>query len=318
MNRLRCPGCGAVAVTGPTYPPRCGCGREWGVAEDVPPSVFAREPRPLWPDPRDPELLWMREDLNPTGSFKDRGAEVLIGVALAAGARRLVLDSSGSAALAAARVATVAGLPLDLHAPAGLAAAKRSAIHAWGATLQATGTRTDAAIRAEAAAGDAFWFSHVHHPAFLEGTAGSGHEALAALGHDHPMDWILPVGNGSLLLGLHRAVTAARAPVRLVAVQSAACAGLRDAAPEAGSLAAGIAIPAPPRREQILAAMRDTDGELVLVEETAIRAGWQALAAKGIAADPAAGAVQAAWESLRSRAGGRLTVAWLTGAGNRG
>jgi len=317
MIGLRCGACGARAETGPVYPPRCACGREWSEADGVPPSRFPRPPRPVWADPVEPGLWWMREDLNPTGSFKDRGAEVLIGVAVAAGAERLVLDSSGSAALAAARVAAASGLPLELHAPAGLGAAKRSALAAWGAVVDASGTRAEAAARAETAAHEAFWFSHVHHPAFLDGTTGSGEETLDAMGSDRPMDWIVPVGNGSLLLGLHRAVGGRRAPVRLIAVQSAACPGLRGAAADARSLAAGIAIAAPARREEILAAVRDTGGEVVLVEEDALRAGLRDLAAKGVAADPAAGAVQAAWAQIGTRPRPGIAVGWLTGAGHR-
>ena len=81
---------------------------------------------------------------------------------------------------------------------------------------------------------------------------------------------------------------------------------------------AGIAIADPPRRQEILDAVAATGGEVVLVEEEALRRGWQALAAKGVAADPAAGAVQAAWTRRGARArDGAAAVGWLSGAGNR-
>jgi threonine synthase len=55
-------------------------------------------------------LLVKREDLNPTGSHKDRGAFEQVGAMLAAGARVAVISSSGNAALAAAHYATPAGI----------------------------------------------------------------------------------------------------------------------------------------------------------------------------------------------------------------
>ena len=102
---------------------------------------------PLWPDPGDPRLWWKREDLNRTGSFKDRGAAVLAAVATAAGAERLVLDSSGSAALAGAAAAARTGLPLTVHAPESLPRAKRDALAVMGARVVAEGDRTAAARR---------------------------------------------------------------------------------------------------------------------------------------------------------------------------
>src|SRR5262245_48354738 len=100
MSDLFCPACGREETTGTVYPPHCTCGGLWS-ARDLN-SYRVRSDRsasfvtPLWRDPRDPRLWWKREDLSRTGSFKDRGAETLIGLARRAGAARLVLDSSGS------------------------------------------------------------------------------------------------------------------------------------------------------------------------------------------------------------------------------
>src|SRR5258708_22233030 len=62
----------------------------------------------------------------PTGSFKDRGAAAVVAAAIAAGARRVTLDSSGNAALAVAAAASRAGLSALLRVAASISPAKRA------------------------------------------------------------------------------------------------------------------------------------------------------------------------------------------------
>jgi len=313
-NDLHCPECGRRETTGPTYPPRCSCGSLWVDGEPVVEPVEVGR-APLWADPRDSDLLWKREDLNPTGSFKDRGAEALIRVAVDAGARRLVLDSSGSAALAGARVAARAGLPLRLHVPEGLGRVKRDALAALGAELVPGGDRAAAAARAEAEAGEAFWFSHVYHPAFQRGTAGSGREALAA---GPVAAWVVPVGNGSLFLGLYRALETLAGAARLIAVQAEACPGLDPSARCGPSRARGIAVANPPRREEIRRAVAASGGRVITVSEAAIAEAEQRLHRRGVSPDPAAAAALAGVIQLRSAGEKDRLLAWMTGCCREG
>lgn len=61
---------------------------------------------------------WLKfEGANPSGSFKDRVMQVLVGEAVAAGARGAVVASSGNAAVAAASHSARAGLPLLVLVP---------------------------------------------------------------------------------------------------------------------------------------------------------------------------------------------------------
>jgi len=325
MNDLLCTACGREARTGPVYPSQCICGGLWSARDPAlyPAAGVGDErieaPTPLWPDPVDAALLWKREDLNRTGSFKDRGADVLAAVALQAGARSLVADSSGSAALAAASAAARTGLPLVVHTPAGLPAAKRHALETMGARVTAEGDRRAAASRAAQAATHAFHFSHVFHPAFFEGTAVSAFEAWEQCGGDPPRTWILPVGNGSLFLGVVRALDDLGATgIRLVAVQAAACPGLRCPGSEGRSRAAGIAIADPPRRDEILAALARRGGEVVEVGEDEIESAHAELGGRGVAAERAAAAALAAVRALRAAGERGRVLAWLTGSGLRG
>jgi len=312
-------------VTESTYPPTCSCGDLWvigdtelyaGLAASRAGTGFVT---PLWQDPEDPNLIWKREDLNRTGSFKDRGAEVLVELAVERGAGSGVVDSSGSAALAMASAAARAGLPVTTHTPAGLPVAKQEALTALGARLVAEGTRSEAARRAAEAARDSFHLSHVYHPAFLEGTARATVEALAQCGGVPPETWIIPVGNGSLLLGLalglHRV---GRPDIRLVAVQSAGCPGLNNPGSGTGTRAAGIGIPDPPRRDHILLTLKHVGGEVIEVEESEIETAHQDLWRRGVAAELASAAALAAVHRLRTGGEANRILAWLTGCGHRG
>jgi threonine synthase len=246
--------------------------------------------------------LWLKlESANPTGSFKDRGAAMLADAALRAGAHHAVCDSSGNAGIAAATYFSRAGIPIEVFVPAGASPAKLAAIeHASGHVVRVEGPRENAASAAADRVADtgAFYASHVHHPAFLVGTAAIAGELVEQLG-GAPRTIVMPVGNGSLLLGIAQGFTALGGDEpALVGVQSTHCMPLAaafaaeldapiavDAAP---TVADGIAIAAPPRGREILAAVRATSGQVVAVavDEASILAAQDRLATAGHAAEP--------------------------------
>jgi len=325
MNDLVCPDCGREGRTGVTYPLHCLCGGLWWAREPqlypVPPlrEEEVESSTPLWQDPKDTGLLWKREDLNRSGSFKDRGAVVLAALAHQCGAHRLVVDSSGSAALAAAAAAAEMELELTVHTPGDLPSEKLDALTAFGAQVVAQGDRGAAARRAGLSAQSEFYVSHVYHPAFREGTAQAALEVFRQTGGDPPSTWLVPVGNGSLLLGLGLALLRSGVEtVRLVAVQAAACPGLREPGGEGRTGAAGIGIATPPRREEILAVLERFQGTILEIEEEDIVAGRDRLGRRGVAAELAVGAVVAAVERLRGDGESGSILGWVTGAGHRG
>jgi len=323
VGDLVCSACGRDETTGPVYPPFCRCGGLWR-ARDPEAYRLERAPAerfetPLWKDPVAPDLWWKREDYSRTGSFKDRGAETLIALAERTEARRLVVDSSGSAALAAASAAARARLPLQVHVPAPTPARMQGVLRAFGAEVVAEGTRSDAAGRALAEASDAFYASHVHHPAFFTGTSEAGLEALQQRGENTPATWVLPVGNGSLLLGLWHALkhTGTRG-VKLVAVQASAVAGLLRPGITGTTAARGIAISHPARRDEVLEAIAATGGEVLEASEEAILAARDTLWKRGAAIEIASAAALAGVETLRARGREEPILGWLTGSGHRG
>lgn len=229
----------------------------------------------------------------PTGSFKDRGAAVMIGAAVEVGATSLVVDSSGNAGLAAAAHAAAAGLDCTVFVPAGTPPAKMAAMADRGAeVVEVAGDRTAAAVAAqeEVAASGAFYASHVHQPAFHHGVKTLAFEVFEQLGA--PGTVVVPAGNGTLVLGLWlgfgelvaSGLMAARPAI--VAVQAEACAPLVGArhdgtAPPGATAAAGIAVPAPPRAAQVRACVLASGGRLVSVTEDAIAAARRDLAERG-------------------------------------
>ncbi|MFD5101978.1 pyridoxal-phosphate dependent enzyme, partial [Streptomyces albidochromogenes] len=179
-----------------------------------------------------------------------------------------------------------------------------------------------------------FYASHVHNPFFLHGTKTYVYELWEDLGGRLPDTLVVPVGNGTLLLGawlavneLHAHGLVDRRPA-LVAVQAEAvsplAAAFRAGAPDlAGSaspspapptLAEGIAIPRPPRAAQILRAVRESGGTFLTVSEPQIRAAQLDLAARGLFVESTGVACWAAVTADPGRAAG-ATVVPLCGAG---
>lgn len=243
----------------------------------------------------------------PTGSFKDRGTTVTVSWLRAQGVREVVVDSSGNAGASFAAYAARAGLTLRLFVPADASPAKLLQARAHGAIVEAVpGPRSaagEAARRSLGGAGtDVAYGSHLWQPAFLAGTATFAYELLEQLDGRVPDAIVAPLGGGTLLLGAHLGFTRLRAAglidrlPHLVGVQSAACAPLaqafRSGEPDAvavtpgPTIAEGIRIDRPPRSAQILAAIRDTGGEIVEVTDDEIRASLRTLLANGLFVEP--------------------------------
>jgi threonine synthase len=177
------------------------------------------------------------------------------------------------------------------------------------------GSREDTAHAAAKAADrpGVFYASHVHNPFFLHGTKTYVFELWEQLGRRLPDTLVLPVGNGTLLLGSYlgcRELLSQRLVDRLpaiIAVQAARCAPLAKAfhdglaAPTGvtndGTIAEGIAIARPARGAQILVAIRDTGGMIVTVTEDQIRTAHTTLARAGLYVEPTAAVCWAAIEA---------------------
>ena len=272
---------------------------------------------PLIPGKLSSRPVWFKLDfLLPTGSFKDRGAAVLVSYLRRLGYRRLVVDSSGNAAAALAAYCAAAGLACHVFAPAATSPAKLAQARAYGAQLTLVeGSREQVAVAAQqAAAADpaAAYASHNWHPVFVEGTKTWLLEVWEQLGGRFPAACFLPVGGGSLLLGAWRACQALPSPYpKLVVAQPLACApiakalerGDTDVPPvtPSSTLAEGARIAAPPRGRQVLGAVRGSGGWAEAIGEDLLVDTLHQLWRQGLYAEPTAALGAAAFRQALKR-----------------
>ncbi|MCP5108970.1 MAG: pyridoxal-phosphate dependent enzyme [bacterium] len=258
----------------------------------------------------DKTVLIKQEQLFPTGSYKDRGASVLISRVRALGIGKVVEDSSGNAGSSIAAYCANAGISCDIYVPESTSQGKLAQITLFGARLnKIPGSREDTAAAVLKAAETDYYASHSWNPFFFHGTKTFAFEVCEHLGWRAPDTVILPAGNGTLLLGafigfgeLKRAGIINKIP-RIIAVQAANCAPLVQAftgnSPQipiieaAETVAEGIAIAAPIRGKQIIDAVRQSGGDFIAVTETEISLALAETCRKGFYIEPTSAAVVA-------------------------
>ena len=289
---------------------------------------------PLVPVQFDGRKVLVKQDhLFPTGSYKDRGAAVLISKVKELGIREVVEDSSGNAGCAVAAYCASGGIACQIYVPESTALGKLAQIRLYGADLKRIpGSREDTARAVMAAAQHIYYASHSWNPFFFHGTKTWAYEVVEQLGWQAPDTAILPVGNGTLLLGaaigfreLLQAGLISRMP-KLVGIQAAGCAPLALAArqgldhvPEIekfDTLAEGIAIAAPVRGMQIIEAVQASGGELITVNDDEIVKSLHTISRQGYYIEPTSAAVTAGvTQYLRSAPKDERIVTVFTGHG---
>ena len=281
------------------------------------------------------ECSFKLEWFSPTGSFKDRGASVLISCLKQQGIDRILEDSSGNGGAAIAGYGAAAGMAIKVLVPASTSPAKIVQARAYGAEIELIpGPREATEAAAIEQASEAFYASHNWHPFFLQGTKTLGYEIWEDLGYNAPDNIIIPASAGSNLLGCYIAfkelITSgeiAQLP-RLFVSQPANCAPLH-ASFQAGAsgyvetefrptIAEGTAIKRPIRLTEMLQALRNSDGGTVAISEEEIVNASLKLAANGIYVEPTCAHAAAAFAKLSSD--NRIdpddeTVVILTGTG---
>ena len=274
------------------------------------------------------------DQLFPSGSYKDRGATVLISQANAIGVSKVVQDSSGNAGCAVANYCASAKIDCEIFVPADTSPAKLVQIQLYGAKLsRIPGSREDTANAAMKAANSTFYASHVWNPFFYQGTKTWAYEVCEQLGWEAPDTVVLPAGNGTLVLGAYigfkelLSLGIINQMPKIVGIQAAYCAPLYDAfhqnldqvpsINQKPTLAEGIAIALPMRGMQMIDQIRETGGTFLVVEEGEIKSSLLDMVRKGYYIEPTSAAVVAGVDQyLKNHAQkGERVISVITGHG---
>ena len=176
--------------------------------------------------------IWLkRDDLQRTGSFKERGARhALLFLTDEERSRGVVAASAGNHALGLAYHGARLGVRVTVVMPTGAPAVKVHRCRSLGADVVLHGESFEAAqahARELAATRQA---ACVHPFDDLRVIAGQGTMALEILEQAPELDTlVVPVGGGGLLAGVVTVVKALRPEVRVVAVEPAGAASFRAA-----------------------------------------------------------------------------------------
>ncbi|WP_297470287.1 pyridoxal-phosphate dependent enzyme [Thermococcus sp.] len=290
----------------------------------LPPAVPAITPTvPL--DINGVLALFKLDYLQPSGSFKDRGTFVTVGKLMEEGIREVVLDSSGNAALSMALYSLPAGIKAHIFVSYDAMPGKVSLLQRLGAVIHLVdGDRMAVHGKAEEFA-EREGLTHVSHwlnPYFIEGTKTVAFEVYEQVGLP---DYVLvPTGSGTLFLGLWKGFRElekmgeiAKLPI-FVAVQASGYESLCERSPVRNNLADGIAIPNPPRLEEMKRVLEETSGLCVSVDEIETKGALSWLKRVGFLVEPTSAVVLSAlWRLIETGeiAEGSRVLLPLTGSG---
>ena len=241
--------------------------------------------------------------LLPTGSFKDRGAAILINVLRYLRIRAIREDSSGNAGASMSAYAAAAGMECTVYVSTDASPCKVAQSIAHGARLvRVPGDRelVQAAMVNDTSGG--FCASHNWHPLFIEGVKTLGYELWEQTGWSCPDVVVAPIGGGSCVLGIYSAFrelftrgVVPRIP-RIYACQPANCPTFLSAwqgdwgggvvGNQRPTVAEGLAITHPVRVAEVLRVFAETGGRPILTSEEEILSTGGQLARLGCYVEP--------------------------------
>ena len=250
------------------------------------------------------------EYLNPTGSFKDRGTSLAISLAFLLGYRRVVEDTSGNTGISVAAYSRLYDLKTTIVMPAYAPKGKKILIKALGADIIETPTRDDAARKVlELIDSRTYYVAHTYNPLYIEGAKTIIYEAWEQGFNGNIV--IVPVGSGGLFLGIYKGLRdliewgLIRKMPRIIAVEGASTVRLctrinvsHDLVEGESKLANGIMVSNPPRLTEILDALKNTRGDVIVVNDADIVQALKELLDYGLIVEPTSATAFAALKKL--------------------
>lgn len=305
----------------------------FGFGTEIPVISLGEGNTPLVETEFNSQPVWLKqEQLNPSGSYKDRGSAVLASFLVSRGVTSAIEDSSGNAGASFAAYAARAGIHARIFIPASASGPKRRQIEAYGTAVQSIpGPRSESAMAALAEANTGqIYASHAFMPFGLIGIATIAYEIFEQLGKKAPGTVIAPVGHGGCLYGLMQGFAALRKAAVVdnepfyVGVQAAGCAPifnafqncqftLREPA-ESDTIAEGVRVSSPVRGEAILKKLAGGNGCLLAVDDTRLMSAYREIAARGFFVEPTSALVWAVLPEIIGKCPGPFVLV-LTGSG---
>ena len=281
--------------------------------------------------------VWLKNDgLNPSGSLKDRASFLVVAEASRLNEETVVTASTGNAASALAAVCAAAGKRALIFVPESAPKAKLVQMILYGARVAPVRGTYDDAFRlslAYTAGHGGLNRNTAYHPLTIEGKKTAGLEIWWQNGWRVPDAIVVPVGDGVIIAGVHKAFQdllaarlISRVP-RLVCVQAETSdaihryitTGRYRNAPHPATIADSISVSIPSNAHLARKAVAESGGFSLTVSDREILEGQRLLAAKtGVFAEPAASATVAALPKIRAAGAlrpGDQVVLLITGHG---
>ncbi len=284
---------------------------------------------------------WLKDEgLNPTGTFKARGAAVGVARAKELDVTTIALPTAGNAGAAWAAYGARAGVPVVVAMPQDAPPITQREVRLYGARLHLVeGLISDAGAWVAAQCAREGWYdaSTFKEPYRVEGKKTMGLEIAEHFDWTLPDVILYPTGGGVGLVGLWKAFGELRdlgwlprdAPMpRLVVVQAEGCAPVVRAWEQqaaatvfwegARTVAAGLRVPGPLAGSLLLRVLRETGGTALAVSDEELLSALGEMARAGLWVSPEGAALLPAVRRLRAsgwvRPGERV-VLLNTGAG---
>jgi threonine synthase len=278
------------------------------------------------------KVLVKQDHLFPSGSYKDRGATVLVSKIQELGIKKVVEDSSGNAGAAIAAYCAKANIECHIYVPEKTSSGKLLQIEQYGAHLhKIPGNREDTAKAVLQQAQQTYYASHYWNPYFFHGTKTFLFEVVEQLGWTTPDILIIPVGNGTLLYGAYIGLKELQQESiidtfpKIIGVQAENCAPLASAwkrhnniiptSKSKETIAEGIAIANPIRGQDILRAVKETNGTIITVKENEIINALHHTLRKGYCIEPTSAVAIAGFNKYHIDNNNEIVVIPLTGHG---
>src|SRR3989344_1029692 len=220
--------------------------------------------------------LIKQDHLFPTGSYKDRGASVLISKVKELGIGKVVEDSSGNAGSAVAGYCARGGIECDIYVPIDTAEGKLAQIQLFGARLnKIPGSSEDTASAVLAAAQENYYASHSWNPYFFHGT--------------------------KTFAPLYKALKEKTTEIPKIDKKD--------------TMAEGIAISEPIRGREIIESVKSSGGNILTVNEIEIKDTLEEICLMGFYIEPTSAATIAGLKKYLETSAGETVVSVFTGNG---